>query len=92
MIKKYLEFINESLELLLESDVVYSDKFRLAIKKISDNQPGSMIAKKLLDLENKDLDVRSNYFDILRDKNDKVSFIPDRKAQEILSDEKEQDL
>jgi len=90
MIKKYLEFINESLELLLESDVVYSDKFRLAIKKISDNQPGSMIAKKLLDLENKDLDVRSNYFDILRDKNDKVSFIPDRKAQEILSDEKEQ--
>jgi len=82
MLKKYFDFINESLELILESDVVYSDKFRLALSKIE-----NPVSKSLLDVENKDLDVRSNYFDIVMDKNDKVSFIPDRRAQQILSEE-----
>ena len=76
MLKKYLEFINESMELILESDIVYSDKFRLALSKIE-----NPLSKTLLGIENKDLDVRSNYFDILMDKNDTVSFIPDRRAQ-----------
>ena len=83
MLKKYFDFLNESIELILESDVVYSDKFRLALSKIE-----NPISKSLLDVENKDLDVRSNYFDIVMDKNDKVSFIPDRRAQQILGDEK----
>ena len=83
MLKKYLEFINESIELILESDVVYSDKFRLALSKIE-----NPVSKSLLEIENKDLDVRSNYFDILMDKNDTVSFIPDRRAQQILNDTK----
>ena len=86
MIKRYLEFIeplNESYDLILESDVVYSDKFRKALKKLSDR---SELAKKLMDIENKDLPVRSNFFDILSDTNDKLSFIPDSKAQEILKD------
>lgn len=85
MIKKYLEFLNESIDLVLESDVVYSDRFRKAILKISDSDK-SEIAKKLLDIENQDLPVRANYFDILSDKNDKLEFIPDAKAQEILSE------
>jgi len=83
MIKSYLEFINESF-LILESDVVYSDKMRLALSKIE-----NPIAKKLLEIENKDFPVRTNYFDIEPNKNDKVSFIPDKKAQEILGDSKE---
>jgi hypothetical protein len=83
MLKKYLEFINESMELILESDIVYSDKFRLALSKIE-----NPLSKTLLGIENKDLDVRSNYFDILMDKNDTVSFIPDRRAQQILNDRK----
>ena len=83
MLKKYFDFINESMELILESDVIYSDKFRLALSKIE-----NPIAKALRDVENKDLDVSSNFFDIVMDKNDKVSFIPDRRAQEILGDEK----
>lgn len=86
MIKKYLEFVevlNESYELILESDVVYSDKFRTALKKVSNS---SELAKKLIEIENKDLPVRSNFFDILSDTNDKLSFIPDSKAQEILKD------
>jgi hypothetical protein len=84
MIKKYLDFINESIELVLESDVVYSDKLRLTLSKIE-----NPIAKKLLDIENKDYPVKTNYFDILPNVNDKVSFIPDRKAQEILKTKKE---
>ncbi len=84
MIKKYLDFIKESMDLILESDVVYSDKFRLALSKIE-----NPISKSLLGIENKDLDVRSNYFDLLMDKNDTVSFIPDRRAQQILNDRKE---
>jgi len=83
-IKKYLDFMNESLEFILESDVVYSTKFRSALNKI--NHP---ISKKILDIENKDLPVQSNYFDIPIDKNDTVSFIPDRRAKEILSTDKE---
>jgi hypothetical protein len=84
MIKRYFDFINESVELILESDVVYSKMFRTALTKI-DNP----ISKILLDVENKDLPVASNYFDLARGKNDTLSVIPDRKAKEILEDTKE---
>jgi len=46
MIKRYLEFVNESIELVLESDVVYSKMFRIALSKIE-----NPISKILLDLE-----------------------------------------
>lgn len=82
MIKRYFEFINESLEFIIESDVIYSDKFKKVLNKI--DHP---LSKKILDIENKDLDVRNNFFDVSFDKNDKVSFIPDAKAQEILKKE-----
>ena len=84
MIKRYLEFVNESIELVLESDVVYSKMFRTALTKIE-----NPISKILLDVENKDLPVSSNYFDLARGKNDTLSVIPDRKAKEILGDTKE---
>ena len=46
MIKKYSDFINESLDfLLLESNVIYSDKLRRALSKID-----SPVAKKLLEI------------------------------------------
>ena len=79
---KYTDFIFESL--ILESNVVYSEKLKRALSKMDDP-----IAKTLLGIENKDLDVQSNYFDIPMDKNDTVTFIPDRRAQEILGDKKE---
>lgn len=84
MIKKYIEFLNESYQLILESDVIYSDRMKLALSKID-----SPISKFILDIENKDLPVKSNFFDIPMDVNDKISFIPDRKAQEILQDSTE---
>ena len=82
MLKKYNDFITESL--ILESDVIYSNLFRQALSKLD-----SPISKSLLDIENKDYNVQSNYFDVNTEKNDVVSFIPDRKAQEILRGSKE---
>lgn len=84
MLKKYSDFVSESIEFIIESDVVYSDKFRLALNKIE-----SPISKSLLDIENKDFNVQSNFFDISVDKNDTVSFTPDRKAQEIIKEKKD---
>lgn len=84
MLKRYLDFINESLDFIVESNVIYSDKFRVALTKCND-----AISKKLLDIENKDLNVQSNYFDVAGEKNDTVSFIPDRRAQQIIADKKE---
>jgi hypothetical protein len=84
MLKKYSDFISDRILMLLESDVRYSDRMSLALSKL-DNP----ISKFLLDLENKDIPVKTNFFDIPRDNNDKISFIPDKKAQEILEDTKE---
>ena len=84
MLKKYTDFVSESIEFIIESDVVYSDKFRLALNKIE-----SPISKSLLDIENKDFNVQSNFFDVNTEKNDTVSFTPDRKAQEILKEKKD---
>jgi hypothetical protein len=84
VLKRYQDFILESFELLLESNVIYSDKFRGILSKIE-----SPIAKRLLDIENKDYPVRSNYFDIVPGKNDSITFLNDRKAEEILNDTKE---
>lgn len=84
MIKKYSDFLNEKIDFILESNVVYSDSFRKAISKI--DHP---ISKSILDIENNDLNVQANYLDIERSKNDVITFTPDRKAQEILGDAKE---
>lgn len=86
MLKKYIDFITESqlIELLLESDVMFSDNFKKVLGKI-DNP----VAKKILGLEKKDLPVVANYFDIDTKRNDYLYFTPDRKAQEILNDPKE---
>lgn len=87
MIKKYSDFINESMELILESEVVYSDRFRNALTKVE-----HPLAKSILDIETKDVPVQSNYFDLPIDKNDTVSFIPDRRAQQILTENSEKEI
>ena len=84
MIKKYLQFINESndsLDMLLESNIVYSNKLNKVLTKIN-----SPIAKRLLEIQNTDYPVTSNYFDISPDKNNSINFISDRKAKEILGE------
>ena len=83
MISKYDDFILEqALMMINESEVVYSSKFRNLLKEIE-----SPVAKSLVDMESKDLKVVSNYFDIA-DNKDTISFISDRKAQEIIGENK----
>jgi hypothetical protein len=87
-LNKYDNFIVEKLileQLLLESNIVYSNKFKKVLSKMSDNE----IAQKLLEIENKDLEVVSNFFDIKIDDDTILTFTPDRVAQQILTDEKE---
>lgn len=79
MINNYNDFIIESL--ISESVVVYSTKFKDLIKGID-----SPVAKALQEVESKDLKVTNNFIDIDEDK-EKISFITDRRAQNILSDE-----
>ncbi len=73
MLKSYFAFINESI-------VKYSDDFRTIIKEIE----GTSISKKLLEIENTDHDVPSNYIDIGTDF-DTITFTPDQKAQKFLN-------
>lgn len=79
MINRYNDFLLENL--LNESILVYSDKFKNLLKNID-----SPIAKALLDIESKDFTVANNYIDISDDK-EQISFIPDRRAQQIFNPE-----
>ncbi len=80
MINNYYEFINESqiYNMLLESQVKFSNRFTNMLRSLEDNK----IAKQLLSVENKDLEVQQNYIDV-SDQKDSATFIPDRKAKEI---------
>ena len=87
-LNKYGNFIVEKLileQLLLESNVIYSGKFKKVLSKMPDNE----IAQKLIEIENKDLEVVSNFFDIKVDNETILTFTPDRVAQQILNDDKE---
>jgi hypothetical protein len=80
---KFKEFINESIDLILESDVTFSEQFTNILSKINNR-----LAKEILSLHKKDLPVTNNFFDLVKGDNSKVSFIQDRKAQQILSGDK----
>jgi hypothetical protein len=81
---KYEGFILE--KLILESNVIYSSKFKKVLEKIPDDR----IAKNLLEIEDQDLDVTANFFDVKIDADDIVTFTNDRAAQRILNPELEQ--
>lgn len=75
----YFLFENKVASMVNESIIVYSKKLRKLLKDID-----SPISKFLIEIENKDIDVASNYFDI-SDNKDTISFISDRKAQELIN-------
>jgi hypothetical protein len=88
LLKKYTDFIYNKLDesidtLLLESNVIFSSNFRKLLSRME-----NPVATTLLSVENKDLPVSANYFDIDTKRNDYLFFTPDRKAQEILNDPK----
>lgn len=76
IVGNYDMFVFESA--LNESVVVYSDTFRDILGNID-----SPIADALKDIETEDLKVSNNYIDIGDDK-EQISFISDRKAQELI--------
>lgn len=91
MMKKYNDFINdkiyESIDnmfSLLESNVYFSKKFRRVLQSID-----APIAKTLLSIENNDLPVAANYFDVDTKKNDYLFFTPDKKAVDIIKESRE---
>jgi hypothetical protein len=78
MIINFSEFLLE--KLILESKIVYSEKFKKVLSKMSDNK----IAQTLLELENNDLDIVSNFIGLKKDDDSLLTFTPDRVAQQIL--------
>lgn len=82
-LNKYQEYISEKViyDLILESKVVFSKKFINILSMMNSNK----LAKELLKLYSKDIDVQQNYIDIT-DEKDSVSFTPDRKVQELTKD------
>ena len=81
-IDNYFKFISESkLELLLEGNINYCDRFKELISNIK-----SPIADSLLSLQWKDVDINTNYIDIDPSKDDVVTFIPDTKIKKYTID------
>lgn len=67
-----------------KSNVKFSKKLKIALSKINDE-----ISRKLIDMENKLIEIPINYFDVNMSKNDTVTFTPFRKYKEILEDKTE---
>lgn len=83
MILNYNDFLIESL--ILESDVVYSNKFKTIVSRVKDNR----LVDTILGIENKDIDITYNFFDIKDDNDNFLTFTPDRIANALLSNDKE---
>lgn len=81
MLNRYNDFILE--QLLLESKFNFSNRFNQVLSLMVD----SPIKQTLIDLEKsqKDVNITQNYIDITSTK-DEVTFIPDRRAQQILQE------
>ena len=76
---KYGEFITEShLQLLLEANINFKKDFSSVLKKID-----SPIAKKLIDVEGKEVDTNQNYIDINKDKSDFLKFKSEDKVGKV---------
>lgn len=87
MITNYKDYILEKriYNMIKESKIVYSNRFINILNKMRDNK----IASYLIDIYKKDVDgLKYNYIDTTDDKS-RVSFTPDKKAQEIIGDKPE---
>lgn len=84
IIKQYSDYLLESktIELLLESKIIYSKDFINILNKMKSNK----LANVLLDLYYKDIDgIAQNYISTT-DQKDVVSFTPDRRIQDLIKD------
>lgn len=77
MIKKYTEFINENvIEFLLEANIHIEPEFLDILSTIE-----SPLAQEVLNLNNTELDVNTNYITFDVNKDDKILFRPDDKVE-----------
>lgn len=76
-INNYIDFITESkLDLILESNIVYTKEFRKALRGIE-----STLSDKLKNIEGNDVDITTNYIEINPEKDDTINFIPDNQLR-----------
>ena len=76
---KYDDFITEShLYLFLEANIDFSKQFVEILNKIE-----SPIAKQLIDIEGREVDINQNYIDINKEKTDTLLFKPDDKVGKV---------
>jgi hypothetical protein len=72
---KYDDFLSElNLESLLETKIVFADDFKRVLDEMD-----NVTADKLLNLEGQEVDVNSNYIDVVYDKDGFISFKPEDK-------------
>lgn len=82
---KYNNFINESnLNLLLEANMAYDKKFIEVLNDIYQNSENK-IAKEVLDLEGKDVDVDTNQIKLSKNSN-LIKFVSDKKSKSCKVD------
>lgn len=79
MINKYKDFILE--KMILESLISFSNDFKNLLLSIDDS-----VSKSLLSIENNDIETQNNFFDIVKDDKEQISFIPDRRASNFIND------
>lgn len=86
IINNYKDFLNEKslisneedLKLLLEANMVFNDGIIKLLNTIE-----SPLAKNILELDNKTIDVNTNYISYNSDKDDKILFKPDDKVEKL---------
>ncbi len=86
MLKKYYDlFLESKIELLLENKFAISKEFKNVLKKISDNYDNeiSEIILEVLDEDRGELHYSQNYLDIVKDKDDMISFMSDKSFNKI---------
>jgi hypothetical protein len=78
---RYEEFrINESVSLLLEANIAFSEEFENLLDKMD-----TVVADKLLNMIGKDIDVNTNYIDVDIEKTDSSSSSPTTRQKSFLS-------
>lgn len=82
MISNYDDFIFESM--ILESKLVFSDK----LINVFNIMPDSNIKRNILNLISSKTDINTvqNFFDVSKDSKEEITFIQDRRAQQLLGD------
>jgi hypothetical protein len=87
MIHKYEDFLFDSVfeSLLLESRVVFSEKFKSLLNVLPDNKVKNALLS--LDSSGQDLNLVQNFFDVSKDSKEEITFIQDRRAQQIMGTE-----